>query len=82
MYNVKSHPKFQNGEMTEEQIFKKFLNTFEVGSADIDGTVRRHKLSSLLSYTIREIQLSIFVGEENLMLNNNLNNRMFLSKHY
>ena len=40
VYNVKMHPKYQNGEMTEEQIFTKFLNTFEVGSDDIDGTVR------------------------------------------
>lgn len=40
VYNVKMHPKYQNGEMTEEQIFIKFLNTFEVGSAEMDGTVR------------------------------------------
>ena len=39
MYNVKAHPKYQNGEMTEEQIFRKFLNTFEVGSNEVDGTV-------------------------------------------
>ena len=37
---MKMHPKYQNGEMTEEQIFKKFLNTFEVGSNEVDGTVR------------------------------------------
>ena len=42
VYNVKMHPKYQNGEMTEEQIFIKFLNTFEVGSAEMDGTVRFH----------------------------------------
>jgi len=42
VYNVKMHPKYQNGEMTEEQIFRKFLNTFEVGSAEVDGTVRSH----------------------------------------
>ena len=39
VYNVKAHPKYQNGEMTEEQIFRKFLNTFEVGSNEVDGTV-------------------------------------------
>ena len=42
VYNVKMHPKYQNGEMTEEQIFIKFLNTFEVGSSEMDGTVRFH----------------------------------------
>ncbi|XP_015769612.1 PREDICTED: calcyphosin-like protein isoform X1 [Acropora digitifera] len=41
VYNVKAHPKYQNGEMTEEQIFRKFLNTFEVGSNEVDGTITR-----------------------------------------
>ena len=44
------HPKYQNGEMTEEQIFIKFLNTFEVGSADMDGTVRFHFLRFSIYY--------------------------------
>lgn len=35
---MKAHPKYQNGEMTEDQIFAKFLNTFEVGG-DVDGKV-------------------------------------------
>jgi len=42
------NPKYQNGEMTEEQIFKKFLNTFEVGSAEMDGTVRTHSYRPLV----------------------------------
>lgn len=41
VYNVKMDPKYQNGEMTEEQIFRKFLNTFEVGSAEVDGKITR-----------------------------------------
>lgn len=41
VYNVKMHPKYQNGEMTEEQIFTKFLNTFEVGSSEVDGKITR-----------------------------------------
>ncbi|CAH3153098.1 unnamed protein product [Porites lobata] len=40
VYNVKAHPKYQNGEMTEDQIFTKFLNTFEVGG-DVDGKITR-----------------------------------------
>lgn len=50
---MKMHPKYQNGEMTEEQIFKKFLNTFEVGSNEVDGTVRckRVRCSSFQSFS-------------------------------
>lgn len=50
---MKMHPKYQNGEMTEEQIFKKFLNTFEVGSNEVDGTVRykRVRCSAFQSFS-------------------------------
>lgn len=50
---MKMHPKYQNGEMTEEQIFKKFLNTFEVGSNEVDGTVRYKRVhcSSFQSFS-------------------------------
>ncbi|KAJ8026389.1 Calcyphosin-like protein [Holothuria leucospilota] len=39
VYNVKNHPKYLNGEMTEEQVFTKFLESFEAGSDQIDGKV-------------------------------------------
>ena len=29
VYNAKQHPKYQNGEMTEMQIFRQFMDTFE-----------------------------------------------------
>jgi len=38
-YNVKDHPKFQNGDMTEQQIFNEFLNTFEPDTEKRDGKV-------------------------------------------
>lgn len=38
VYNVKSHPKFLSGEMTQDQIFKLFLQTFEAKD-HVDGKV-------------------------------------------
>ena len=49
------HPKFQNGEMTEEQIFHKFLNTFEVGSAEMDGKVRIHLMPNDVTHRERQL---------------------------
>lgn len=39
VYNVKKHPKFLSGEMSEEQLFKKYLESFEMSSHP-DGLVR------------------------------------------
>ncbi|XP_027702050.1 calcyphosin-like protein isoform X3 [Vombatus ursinus] len=36
VYNVKHHPKYQNGEWTEEQVFRKFLDNFD-SPYDKDG---------------------------------------------
>ena len=38
VYNCKNHPKYRNGEWTEEDVFKDFLSTFEV-RGDGDGVV-------------------------------------------
>lgn len=38
VYNAKSHPKYQNGEWTEEQVFRKFLDNFD-SPYDKDGQV-------------------------------------------
>ena len=40
---MKQHPKFKSGEMTEEQVFRKFLDSFD-NPADSDGTVRFLKI--------------------------------------
>ena len=37
VYNVEQHPKFQSGEMTQEEIFMEFLGAF--GDADASGTI-------------------------------------------
>ncbi len=38
VYNVKRHPQYLNGQLTEEQILTKFLNNFEVNGSQ-DGKV-------------------------------------------
>ena len=38
VYNVKKHPQYLNGQLTEEEILKKFLNNFEL-YGNQDGTV-------------------------------------------
>lgn len=56
VYNVKHHPKYQNGEWTEEQIFRKFLDSFDspndkdgqVGSKKVVGSLHTVSLSIIL----------------------------------
>ncbi|XP_006074957.1 calcyphosin-like protein isoform X5 [Bubalus bubalis] len=38
VYNAKHHPKYQNGEWTEEQVFRKFLDNFD-SPYDKDGVI-------------------------------------------
>lgn len=38
VYNAKHHPKYQNGEWTEEQVFRTFLDSFD-SPDDKDGKV-------------------------------------------
>ncbi|KAL5965685.1 Calcyphosin-like protein [Taenia solium] len=40
VYNCKFHPKYKNGEWTEEQVFEEFLRKFEAPS-EIDGKVTK-----------------------------------------
>ena len=39
VYNCSFHPKVQNGQMTEEQVFREFLSSF--GDANKDGRITR-----------------------------------------
>jgi len=43
VYDVKQHPKFQNGDMTEAQIFNEFLKTFEPEPEKRDGKVTKEE---------------------------------------
>ncbi|PAA47984.1 hypothetical protein BOX15_Mlig002765g1 [Macrostomum lignano] len=48
VYNCKHHPKFRNGEWTEEDVFKEFLRTFET-PGDADGTVTKEEFFNYYS---------------------------------
>ncbi|XP_055923652.1 calcyphosin-like protein isoform X1 [Eupeodes corollae] len=43
VYSVKEHPKYQSGEMTEDQILNKFLENFEGPQGNKDGTVTKEE---------------------------------------
>ena len=45
VYNVKHHPKYRNGEWTEEQCFRTFLDSFDTPD-DKDGRVSIHALKN------------------------------------
>ncbi|XP_020492570.2 calcyphosine-like b isoform X1 [Labrus bergylta] len=42
VYNAKYHPKYQNGEWTEDQVFRKFLDSFD-SPCDKDGKVTKEE---------------------------------------
>ncbi|XP_047426716.1 calcyphosine-like b [Mugil cephalus] len=42
VYNAKNHPKYQNGEWTEDQVFRKFLENFD-SPYDKDGQVTKEE---------------------------------------
>ncbi|KAH8242855.1 hypothetical protein KR032_002602 [Drosophila birchii] len=43
VYSVREHPKYQSGEMTENEIFEVFLKNFEAGAPNPDGIVTREE---------------------------------------
>lgn len=48
VYNCKHHPKYQNGEWTEDDVFREFLRTFEVGG-QVDGRVTKEEFFNYYS---------------------------------
>ncbi|XP_037949047.1 calcyphosin-like protein [Teleopsis dalmanni] len=43
VYSVKEHPKYQSGEMTEDEILTNFLHNFEGGRGNLDGKITREE---------------------------------------
>lgn len=46
LYNAKHHPKYQNGDWTEDQVFRTFLDNFD-SPYDKDGKVSDRKAAAL-----------------------------------
>uniref|UniRef100_A0A8C1X2U3 Calcyphosine-like b n=1 Tax=Cyprinus carpio TaxID=7962 RepID=A0A8C1X2U3_CYPCA len=59
VYNVKNHPKYQNGEWTEEQVFRKFLDSFD-SPDDKDGKVTKEEFLNYYSGVSTSIDTDIY----------------------
>ncbi|KAI5096569.1 calcyphosin-like protein, partial [Silurus meridionalis] len=59
VYNVKHHPKYQNGEWTEEQIFRKFLDNFDSPN-DKDGQVTKEEFLNYYAGVSASIDSDIY----------------------
>ncbi|EFX88955.1 hypothetical protein DAPPUDRAFT_304741 [Daphnia pulex] len=58
VYNVRSHPKFINGEKTEEQIFQEYLRTFD--SPHGDGKVTLQEFEEYYAGVSASIDLDVY----------------------
>lgn len=47
VYNAKCHPKYQNGEWSEDQVFRTFLDNFD-SPYDKDGKVKQKKPTAII----------------------------------
>ncbi|XP_003504208.1 calcyphosin-like protein [Cricetulus griseus] len=59
VYNAKHHPKYQNGEWTEEQVFRKFLDNFD-SPYDKDGLVTPEEFMNYYAGVSASIDTDVF----------------------
>ncbi|XP_055037064.2 calcyphosine-like b isoform X2 [Misgurnus anguillicaudatus] len=59
VYNVKKHPKYLNGEWTEEQVFRKFLDSFD-SPDDKDGQVTKEEFLNYYSGVSASIDTDVY----------------------
>jgi len=59
VYNVRNHPKYLSGECTEEQLFKKFLETFEMKD-HADGLVTKDEFINYYAGVSASIDSDIY----------------------
>ena len=54
VYDVKNHPKYLNGEATEEQLYTKFLQNFETSGLEGKNTAQSVGDGKVKQLTIRQ----------------------------
>ncbi|RXN27017.1 LMBR1 domain-containing 2 [Labeo rohita] len=59
VYNVKNHPKYRNGEWTEDQVFRKFLDSFD-SPDDKDGKVTKDEFWNYYSGVSASIDNDVY----------------------
>ncbi|KAM6985745.1 calcyphosine-like b isoform 2-T2 [Aplochiton taeniatus] len=59
VYNAKYHPKYQNGEWTEEQVFRTFLDSFD-SPYDKDGKVTKEEFENYYSGVSASIDSDVY----------------------
>ncbi|MBN3318198.1 CAPSL protein, partial [Atractosteus spatula] len=59
VYNAKHHPKYQNGEWTEEQVFRKFLDSFD-SPYDKDGQVTQEEFMNYYAGVSASIDSDVY----------------------
>ncbi|XP_006627361.1 calcyphosine-like b isoform X1 [Lepisosteus oculatus] len=59
VYNAKHHPKYQNGEWTEEQVFRKFLDNFD-SPYDKDGQVTQEEFMNYYAGVSASIDSDVY----------------------
>nr|XP_020478116.1 calcyphosin-like protein isoform X1 [Monopterus albus]XP_020478118.1 calcyphosin-like protein isoform X1 [Monopterus albus] len=59
VYNAKCHPKYQNGEWTEEQVFRAFLDSFD-SPYDKDGQVTKEEFDNYYSGVSASIDSDVY----------------------
>ncbi|XP_008304099.1 calcyphosine-like b [Stegastes partitus] len=59
VYNAKYHPKYQNGEWTEEQVFRTFLDNFD-SPYDKDGKVTQEEFMSYYAGVSASIDTDVY----------------------
>ncbi|NWV09259.1 CAPSL protein, partial [Ptilonorhynchus violaceus] len=59
LYNVKNHPKYQNGEWTEDQVFRAFLDNFD-SPCDKDGKITTEEFMNYYAGVSASIDTDVY----------------------